>query len=107
MYPTFESGMTAEDLRRIKNAHIEALKLPAVDRNAFIESVFADEPELRAELRQLLDSNDLAGDFLNTPFSEPAPLRPPSVVGQQVGNYKLLRELGIGGTASVYLATRL
>jgi serine/threonine protein kinase len=100
--------MTPEELGRVKVAHAEALSLAPAERDAFLRKSFPDEPHLRAEVLLLLGWHDEAGEFLTTPLVD-------RILGfsardlkvDRVGPYELVRKLGQGGSASVFLARRI
>src|ERR1051326_5693849 len=99
--------MTPEDLERVKAAHAEALTLPQDERDQFLLKSFPDEPHLRAEVLRLLAWHDAAGEFLKTPLmNRVLGLSAQDLKTRRVGPYELIRELGHGGSASVYLARR-
>ena len=83
--------------------HIDTLQgLPADDRAAYVEA--RAEPDLRPPLRRVLAAlAQQEDDFLSHPGSGvPAPLQ----AGDAIGPYTLLRPLGRGGMAEVWLARR-
>lgn len=92
----------------------EALDLPGARRDAWLAALPAELARLRPALRQLLDDRRHidAGGFLHELPAMSAPTgaepRPAShfVPNQTIGPYVLLRELGAGGMASVWLAER-
>jgi hypothetical protein len=68
-------------------------KTPA-ERNAFLDGVCADQPELRARVEALLQAQETAGGLLehrvfdrNLTVDVPSPLERPGTV---IGPYKLL-----------------
>ena len=99
--------MLPEDLERVKSAHARALTLPPGERDDFLRGQFPDEPELQQALKKLLEWHDQAGEFLSTPLASRI-LEPLArdFKPQRVGPWELVRELGRGGSATVYLARR-
>ena len=94
----------------------EALTLPAAERESWLAGLPARHAEFRQRLRSLLSHVDTTGgaELLATlPKMETgdfAPQAPPGApateAGQLVGPYRLLRQIGEGGMASVWLAER-
>jgi serine/threonine-protein kinase len=86
------------------------LELPAVQWDAWLAGLPAEHADLRPALAELLAARRAieTGDFLDR---LPAFSAPPAGLflepGTTVGPYRLLRELGAGGTASVWLAERV
>ena len=75
-------------------------------RDQFLASVHAEDPQLAAALERLLAEHQrvVASDFLEAvPFEPDAA---PSMAGQAVGVYTLVRPLGAGGMGTVWLARR-
>jgi WD40 repeat protein/serine/threonine protein kinase len=84
-----------------------AIELPEEQRGAFVEKACAGDAPLRQRVEALLRAHEGAGTFMDNPAVAPGP--EPMVVlagrtGQQIGNYKLLEQIGEGGCGVVYLA---
>jgi len=80
-----------------------ALDLPAADRASWLRALVLEPPALKDTLRELLDDRGAieTADFLGA-GAEASALQ----VGTTIGPWRLLRELGQGGMASVWLAEK-
>ena len=106
--------MMPERWRRIEQIYDAALQYAPSERSAFLESECKGDEGLRREVERLIVANDEAGDFLASPAWEVAPNGllaatkadddDASLVGRQVGSYKILDPLGVGGMGEVYRA---
>ncbi|MDX1979845.1 MAG: protein kinase [Bryobacteraceae bacterium] len=86
----------------IKAVFDQAAELAPEDRRRYLEQRCASDRGLIDEVSCLLDVSDRAGDFLERPASESLAGAP----GQVLGNYRVVSEIGWGGSAVVYLAER-
>ncbi len=93
---------------RIKHVFGAALERQPSDRAAFLDAACAGAPDLRREVDSLLAAHQASDSFLETPPADlappPAPIHAAFADGQTVGSYRVLRTLGRGGMATVYLA---
>jgi serine/threonine protein kinase len=100
--------------QHIERLYYAALQRDASQRAAFLDEACTDDAALRREVETLLQAHDRAGSFLAGPIlqtavQEIAQSEANSLVGRQLGAYKVLSLLGAGGMGEVYLAqdTRL
>src|ERR1017187_7103382 len=90
----------------------EARRLPAGQRAACLDHACAGDAALRQRVEELLQAGDAAGDFLENPAAAPAaqsgtvppPVVPSEKLGECIGRYKLLQQIGEGGCGVVYMA---
>jgi serine/threonine-protein kinase len=102
---------SSERWARIKELFEAAVDLDPNQRAALLEKKCGDDQALHAEIESLLQSDDLAGGFIEQPaFAIPRDLFPgnteTSFAGRQFGAYEIIREIGRGGLGAVYLAAR-
>jgi hypothetical protein len=93
----------------------EALDLPPAQRSPFLDRACGDNPQLRGLVGRLISAAEIEdpefksggalqgplGDLVRTELAEEE-----SLVGTEIGRYRIVRELGRGGMAVVYLAER-
>jgi eukaryotic-like serine/threonine-protein kinase len=108
--------MTPERWQEIKKLLDGALELKPGERAAYLDHACTDNA-LRQEVEVLLTAERDAGpEFLNEPQSFARTTTPTSTrsqsdladrrIGQQVGRYKIVKQIGIGGMGEVYRAFR-
>lgn len=101
--------MTPERWKKIEELYHAALERNASLRADYLQQVCAGDDALRSEVESLL-AQDSREQFLQSPAAGVAgkivavEQRPSSLVGQQLGFYKILSALGAGGTGEVYQA---
>ncbi|NOT09091.1 MAG: serine/threonine protein kinase [Gemmatimonadales bacterium] len=104
--------MTADTSRwqRLRTIFDELVELPPAEQDRRLEALPAEELELRAEIRSLLQAERRAGNrFEHAPtladeFSDILPDDPKP--GARIGPYRVAREIGRGGMGAVYEAFR-
>jgi tetratricopeptide (TPR) repeat protein len=98
-------------LETIENLFHEALALPPERVDAFLDERCAGDASLRRQVEQLLESHRRADRFIEEPLVRPQAGAPEPddrdrLIGQIVGQYRILQRLGGGGMGVVYLAQR-
>ncbi len=108
--------MTPERWQQIEEIFHEASDLDGATRVEFLDDRCAGDPELRAEVEQLLSQYEQASSFIEQPIinstsgnvlanlldeSDADPL-----TGKVLGSYRIEREIGRGGMGAVYEAVR-
>jgi eukaryotic-like serine/threonine-protein kinase len=107
--------MTPERWQKIEQLYHDALERDASLRAAYLHEVCAGDDSLRLEVESLLAQDSGAQGFLEKPVVEAAgkiladQQRQSSLLGRQLGSYKIISSLGAGGMGEVYQArdTRL
>ena len=104
--------MTRERYQQVKQLYLEAVERDPAERSAFLAAVCAEDDALRAEVERMLDESVETAPLLEAPTrgadfpSAPQRLAADELIGQRIGPYKILREIGQGGMGAVYLAER-
>jgi len=99
--------MEAQKWGRIKELFNSALEREPNERTAFLREACGADDALRGEVESLLSSYNQPHSFIENPASEStldASAETPT--GRRIGSYQVIREIGSGGMAVVYLAVR-
>jgi eukaryotic-like serine/threonine-protein kinase len=98
--------VTPDRWQQIKAVLEDTLEREGAERSAFLDAACQGDGELRREVESLLASEDEVDDFIETPVFRIHREEEPLAVGQRIGAYRIVREIGRGGMGSVYLAER-
>jgi serine/threonine protein kinase len=97
-----------EKWRRVRELFEKALIEQPDNIDGWLEREAPDEPDVRAEVKELLDHHHHSGEFLGEPVADRFPEllndEPNHEPGHVIGPYTIVRELGRGGMGRVYLA---
>ncbi len=102
--------MSAAPVSRQRQLFEHALDLPESERHDFLERECADDPALRDSVLQLLAEDTDSVDGLAErilPMGRSLLNEPMHQVGQRIGAFQLLQEIGSGGMGTVFLAERV
>ena len=84
-----------------------ALERDPAERSDFLRLACAGDDSLRVEIESLLASFDGAATFLeDSPAADLLSTQTREIAGKRIGAYRIIREIGQGGMAVVYLAER-
>src|SRR5262249_54927089 len=89
--------VTAEQWGEVKSVLAAVLDAPPEERASLLETLCGSNSEIRAQVESLLALETRAGDLLNTEGAPGAALRKPAPTPEQIGAWRVLREIGRGG----------
>ncbi len=112
------SAMTPERWKRLSELFERALAAPDDERETLIGVECADDSDLAAQLRSLLEmqpraegflenAQDVISPLLATPGESDGGAFGEGLVGRRVAGYRVIKQIGEGGMGVVYLAEQL
>ena len=97
---------------RVDSVFDAAVDLPIDEQVAYVEATCADDPDLRAEVIELLRAYHSADSFLDAPaahLAAPFLEAAKAIAGpapDRIGPFRIMREIGRGGMGRVFLGER-
>jgi len=102
-----QAGWDQGAWHRVSQILATALEMPPEERTGFVRQACGSDQALFAEVESLLANHDQADTLLeNSPAARWLSFDPAAWRGKRIGAYKIVRELGHGGMAVVYLGER-
>lgn len=94
---------------KVNQLFYAALEKPPEEWNDFLQKECAEDLQLRKEVESLLAAHQKGTKFIKNPVDPISFLTDSEEAlnsGQQIGAYKIVKEIGRGGMGAVYLASR-
>ena len=97
-----EHGLEMDRWPRVKEIFQSALDRAPGERTAFVSEACGEDRDLRAEVESLLLAHQQAGSFAEAALGMTD--SGSNLIGREIGAYRILSVLGVGGMAEVYRA---
>jgi len=96
------------DWQRVQTLFLDSVDLPIDERIRYLDTACGGDEELRFEIESLLATDEDSGALIETVVREEAStlFDAQVLIGERLGIYRIIREIGRGGMGSVYLALR-
>src|SRR5690349_15545055 len=99
--------MTGERWQRLQDIFHSVVGLSPAEQGSYLDRACAGDLDLKREAEALLASSVASGPLENELLSVTSRvIEGPSLEGKRLGSYRIVRELGQGGMARVYVAER-
>jgi hypothetical protein len=98
--------LTVAQLSRLRQIFDAATEQDPHNRSAFLAEACCGDEALRTEVEQLLSAHESPNAWIDRPLLADASASALSWTGRVIGPYQVIRQLGSGGMATVFLAER-
>jgi eukaryotic-like serine/threonine-protein kinase len=101
--------MRSDRWTKVNQLFYAALEKPPEEWNDFLQQECAQDLQLRKEVESLLAAHQKGEKFIQNPVDPISYLSEPEktlTIGERIGSYKIVKEIGRGGMGAVYLASR-
>jgi serine/threonine protein kinase len=99
---------TADHWQKVEEIFYAALERDPSLRRAFLDEVCGEDQALRSEVESLIAAHESPGEFIDTPAYKVTDAfegaASQSRIGDSVGHYRIIGQVGRGGMGEVYLA---
>jgi eukaryotic-like serine/threonine-protein kinase len=94
--------------QRVQTLFLESVEMPTEERSRFLQFSCASEPWMLSEVESLLAADVNSGALIEAAVQGVAAsfFDTHDLIGERLGIYRIVREIGRGGMGSVYLALR-
>ncbi|MEM7281300.1 MAG: serine/threonine-protein kinase [Pseudomonadota bacterium] len=92
--------------KRVRSLFAEAARLPAMERQSYLDRKCGDDSELKKQVLELLAQDEKPDKKLQGIIQDAAMGVGANEAPDQIGHYRMLRVIGEGGMGKVYLAER-
>ena len=99
--------MNSEKWQKVKVIFNQAVEMPTLERNIFLQKECEDDEEMRLELEKMLifaEEDEEVDTLEDNAFSYLTTEN--ATIPEKIGNYKIIREVGRGGMGAVYEGLR-
>ena len=101
-----QADPTPERWHRIKELFVEAQQRRITERSAFLRQQCGEDESLQSDVESLLVAAESELQEPVTAGTAAGPSRADPMIDRRIGPYKIIRQIGRGGMATVYVAAR-
>ena len=99
--------MNPERWNKVQSLFEQALEIDQRERFGYLEKECGDDKELFNEVLSLLKADEEGHSIFSATPADYIPVDETNLAGKTFGNYRIIKQVGIGGMGSVYIAERI